>query len=137
MRLSTLLVLTVVASVLVFGACAAPAPSAAPAAFPAAGGPLQITLATNPDPAPSAGETELILEIRDANGQPQSGLVVTVTADMVGHSMGAMQGPATDQGSGRYATKVPFNMAGPWKIIVEVRQGDAFLATQDFVVPVQ
>jgi hypothetical protein len=32
---------------------------------------------------------------------------------------------------------VPFNMAGPWKIIVEVRQGDAVLATQDFVVPVQ
>jgi hypothetical protein len=120
-------------SVVVLSGCAAPAATPAPAAS----GPPQIALTTNPDPAPSAGETELILEIRDANGRPQSGLAVTVTADMIGHSMGAMQGPATDQGSGRYATKVPFNMAGRWKIIVEVRQGDAVLATQDFVVAVQ
>ena len=125
--------LVVLLAALVLGACAAP--TGAPA--PAPSGPPQVTLTTNPDPAGSAGETELVVEVKDSAGKPLNGVKVLVTADMAVHSMGAMQGEATDQGNGRYATKVPFGMAGNWKVIIEVRQGDTVLATQDFTIPVQ
>ncbi len=128
--------LVVLLAAVVVGACAAPAAAPAPAA-PAASGPLQVTVTTNPDPAAAAGETELAVEVKDSAGKPLNGVKVLVTADMAVHSMGAMQGEATDQGNGRYATKIPFGMAGDWKVTIEVRQGDTVLATQDFVVPVQ
>jgi hypothetical protein len=127
-------VVIVLLSVLAFSGCAAPA--ATPAAAPAVAGPPQVTLSTNPDPVSSAAETELIIDVKDASGQPLTGATVTVTADMAAHSMGALQGPATDQGNGRYATRVPLNMAGQWEVIVEVRQDDAVLATQEFIIPV-
>ena len=133
MRLSMLTLTVLLAGALLLSACNAPAPAAAPAAA----GPAQVTLITNPDPASSAGETELIFEVKGADGQPLSGADVRVQADMVGHSMGVMQGAATDQGNGRYATRVAFSMAGPWKIVVEVRQGDALLAAQDFAISVR
>ena len=125
--------LVVLLAAVVAGACAAPA--AAPA--PAASGPLQVTVTTNPDPAAAAGETELAVDVKDSTGKPLNGVKVLVTADMAAHSMGAMQGEATDQGNGRYATKIPFGMGGDWKITIEVRQGDTVLATQDFAIPVQ
>ena len=128
--------LVVLLAVVVVGACAAPAAAPAPAA-PAPSGPPQITLTSNPDPAAASGETELVVDVKDTAGKPLNGVKVLVTADMAAHSMGGMQGEATDQGNGRYATKVPFGMAGGWKITIEVRQGDTVLATQDFIIPVQ
>ncbi len=133
MRLIPLAVVIFLLSALLISGCAATAPTAAPAAS----GPPQVTLATNPDPASSASETELIIDVKDAAGQPLNGAGVIVTVDMADHSMGAMQGPATDQGNGRYATRVPLDMAGQWQVVVEVRQGDALLTTQQFVIPVQ
>ena len=128
--------LVVLLATLVLGACAAPASAPAPAT-PALSGPPQVTLTTNPDPAAAAGETELVVDVKDSAGKPLTGAKVLVTADMAAHSMGAMQGEATDQGKGRYATKVPFGMTGDWKITIEVRQGDTVVATQDFTIPVQ
>ena len=126
----------VVLLAVVVGACAAPAGAPAPAA-PAPSGPPQVTVTTNPDPAAAAGETEMLVDVKDSAGKPLNGVKVLVTADMAAHSMGAMQGEATDQGNGRYATKIPFGMAGDWKVTIEVRQGDTVLATQDFAIPVQ
>lgn len=133
MHKQTLSTMAALLAVLILAACAAPA--AAPA--PAASGPVQVTLTTTPNPAASTGETELLIEVKDSAGKALNGATVTVTADMAAHSMGAMQGQATDQGNGRYATKVPFGMAGDWKITVEIRQGQAVLATQDFTISVQ
>ena len=124
------MIILMIVGVLAIAGCAAPA-------APNAGGSTELTLTTNPNPASSTGETELVIEVKDGAGKALSGATVTVTADMAAHSMGAMQGQATDQGNGRYATKVPFGMAGDWKITVEVRQGDTVLATQDFTIPVQ
>lgn len=134
----TFLIFAFLIGALVAAGCAAPAAApAAPAAAPAAGGPAQVTLTTNPDPAASSGETELVFEVKDSGGQPLTGATVKVSADMAAHSMGAMNGQATDQGNGRYATKVPFGMAGDWKITVEVSQGGNVLATKDFLVAVK
>ena len=111
-----------------------------PAATPTPGNPGQpaITVSTNPSPPNSLVTTELIIDVLDASGQPLTGATVNILADMVGHSMGLMQGQATDQGNGRYATAVPFVMGGDWKVTVEVRDGQrSLLLRQDFVLPVQ
>lgn len=137
MRCYSLAVVIVLLAALSISGCAAPAAAPTTPAAPAVSGPPQVTLATSPDPASTAGETELIIDVKDAAGQPLDGVSVTVKVDMAGHGMGALQGPATDQGNGRFATRVPLSMTGQWQVIVEVRQGDAVLATQEFVVPVQ
>ena len=123
--------LVVLLAAVAVGVCAAPASAPAPAA-PAAQWTASGHPDYQPDPAAAAGETELVVEVKDSDGKPLTSAKVLVTADMAAHSMGAMQGEATDQGNGRYATKVPFGMAGDWKITVEVRQGDTVLATPGF-----
>ena len=111
-------------------------PAAAPT--PASLGQPEITVSTNPNPPNSLVTTELIIDVVDASGQPLTGATVNILADMVGHSMGLMQGQATDQGNGRYATSVPFVMGGDWKVTVEVRDGQkSLLLRQDVVLPVQ
>ncbi len=116
-------------------ACSAP-PAAVPT--PASPGQPQITLSTNPNPPNSQVETELVIDVKDASGQPLAGATVNLLADMMGHSMGMMQGQATEQGNGRYATLVPFSMAGDWKVTVEVRDSqNNLLLRQDVVLPVQ
>lgn len=116
-------------------ACSAP-PVAGPT--PASAGQPAITVSTNPNPPNSVTETELIVDVKDASGQPLSGATVVIMADMMAHSMGILQGQATEQGNGRYATFVPFGMSGDWKVTVEVRDGQKnLLLRQDVVLPVQ
>ena len=117
------------------GACSAP-PAAAPT--PASSGQPEITVSTNPNPPNHQAETELIIDVKDASGKPLTGATVNLLADMMGHSMGLMQGQATEQGNGRYATIVPFSMGGDWKVTVEVRDSqNNLLLRQDVVLPVQ
>lgn len=135
MHRNTPVVAVLLVVVALAGACSAP-PAAAPT--PASSGQPEITVSTNPNPPNSEAETELIIDIEDASGQPLTGAAVNLLADMMGHSMGVMQGQATDQGNGRYATIVPFNMAGDWKVTVEVRDSqNNLLLRQDVVLPVQ
>lgn len=111
-------------------------PAAVPT--PANPGEPEITVSTNPNPPNSLVETELIIDVKDANGQPLTGATVNILADMVGHSMGLMQGQASEQGNGRYATTVPFMMGGDWKVTVEVRDSQTnLLLRQDVILPVQ
>lgn len=117
------------------GACSAP-PAAAPT--PAGSGQPEIAVSTNPNPPSSQTDTELIIDVKDASGQPLTGTTVNLLADMMGHSMGVMQGQAAEQGNGRYAAFVPLSMAGDWKVTVEVRDSqNNLLLRQDVVLPVQ
>lgn len=121
--------------VVLAGACSAP-PAAAPT--PASSGQPQIAVSTNPNPPNSQAETELLIDVKDASGRPLTSATVNLLADMMGHSMGLMQGQATEQGNGRYATLVPFSMSGDWKVTVEVRDSqNNLLLRQDIVLPVQ
>lgn len=131
---SVLFLVVILAGALVSGACASPP---APTVAPTTGGQPVVTVGTDPNLPTSNGQTELQIDIKDSAGNPLSGVEVTVLADMVGHSMGLMTGQASEQGNGRYATFVPFNMAGQWKVTVEVRRADELLIRQDFVLPVQ
>jgi len=133
MHRNKLIIVSILITVALVSACA---PAATPT--PATPGQPEITVSTNPNPPNSLVTTELIIDVKDANGQPLTGATVNILADMVGHSMGLMQGQATDQGNGRYATSVPFVMGGDWKVTVEVRDGQkSLLLRQDVVLPVQ
>jgi hypothetical protein len=127
----SIFIVLIVAAVLI-SACA---PAATPT--PAGSGLPQLSLSTNPNPPTSNVQTELIIDVRDAAGQPLTGATVNILADMVGHSMGVMQGEAIEQGNGRYATFAPFLMGGEWKVTVEVRHEDDLLLRQDVILPVQ
>lgn len=117
------------------GACDS-GPAAAPA--PTNSGMPEIVLSTEPSPANSVTETELVIDVQNSQGLPLTGATVTVLADMVTHSMGLMQGLATEQGNGRYATLVPFVMGGDWKVTIEVRDSQKnLLRRQDFTLAVE
>ena len=133
MQRNKLIIISILITVALVSACA---PAAMPT--PASPGQPEITVSTNPNPPNSLVETELIIDVKDASGQPMAGATVNILADMMTHSMGLMQGQATEQGNGRYATTVPFMMTGDWKVTVEVRDGQKnLILRQDVVFPVQ
>jgi hypothetical protein len=83
--------------------------------------PVNIKIETNPSPA-IIGDTELVLNITDANGNPIEGATVDVSADHTDMSGMNMNGLATDQGGGRYSIKANFSMSGNWKVTMYVRK---------------
>lgn len=84
---------------------------------------LLVTLQTNPV-QPRLGQTELIVEVKDADGRAVDGATVTLKADMIGHSMGDLSGQATGQTNGRYSTRANLSMTGEWQVDVQVKTAD-------------
>lgn len=83
--------------------------------------PVTITLNTNP-PTPAVGDIELVLELKDPQGQPLTGATVDVSADHTDMSGMTMNGLATEQESGKYAITADFSMSGNWLVTVYVRK---------------
>ncbi len=81
----------------------------------------QISLTTNPNP-PQSGNVQLIVQVNDAKGQPLPDANVYIFADHIEMKGMSMNGKATAQGGGRYATTANFSMAGPWKVTVQVKK---------------
>lgn len=129
MRLTvvTLMLLAVLASTL-SGCGATPSPS------PSAAGP-SISLTTNPDP-PTGGDVELVVMVNDAQGQPISDADVYLFVDHTDMQGMGMNGKATPQGNGRYAITAGFEMAGNWKVTVQVKKSPLDVA-QDFTLVLQ
>ncbi|MEW5957916.1 MAG: FixH family protein [Chloroflexota bacterium] len=115
---SFLLVMILLTSLtLVLAACGgASAPTPTPASAEA-----QILLTTNPNP-PQSGDVELIVQVNDAMGQSIPDADVYIFADHTEMKGMDMNGKATAQGDGRYATTANFSMAGPWKVTVQVKK---------------
>lgn len=82
---------------------------------------VNIKVETSPTPA-SMGDIELVLAITDENGSPIEGAKVDVSADHTDMTGMGMNGPATDQGGGRYSINANFSMTGNWKLTVYVRK---------------
>lgn len=104
---------------LVLTACSSTStPEAAPAAND-----LAISAETVPSPA-GVGEVEIILNVKDALGNPVSGASVNIYADHIDMSGMDMSGQATEQGNGRYAITANFSMSGNWLLKVDVKTED-------------
>lgn len=91
------------------------------AATPASSKPVNIAVATNPNPA-TAGDIEIVLTITDANGNPIEGATVDVAADHTDMTGMTMSGVATEQSAGKYAINANFSMSGNWKLTIYVRK---------------
>ena len=124
----------ILAGALVLTACGGSAGSASPTTGAAS---AQITLSTNPNP-PAMGPVELVVDVKDVQGQPLDGAEVLVLASHTRMSGMNQQGLATAQGSGRYAITADLSggMSGEWLITVQVRKDDLNLA-QDFRIEVR
>ena len=96
---------------------------------------VNIKVETNPSPA-VMGHMGLILTITDANGNPIEGAQVDVSTDHIDMTGMTMGGPATEQGSGRYAINANFSMTGNWVLTVYVRKGELDYK-EDIELPVQ
>ena len=82
---------------------------------------VNIAVSTNPNPV-TTEDAELIFTITDANGDPIEGATVDVSADHIDMTGMGMNGPATDQGGGKYAINANFSMSGNWELKVYVRK---------------
>ena len=96
----------------------------------------QITLTTNPNP-PKSGDVEVIVQVKDTNGQPLDGATVIVIGDHTERKGMMMQGNATAQGNGRYAVKANFAMSGKWKMTVQVNKPGSPALAQDLDLEVK
>ncbi len=129
MRRLILISLLVVLSALIT-ACGSVATPAATSSKP-----VSIKLETNPNPA-TMGDTELILTLTDANGEPIEGAKVDVSADHTDMTGMGMNGAATEQGKGKYAINANFSMSGNWKLKVYVRK-EALDYSEEIPLPIQ
>ena len=98
--------------------------------------PVNIKLESNPSPA-MMGDVELVFTITDAGGKPIEGANVDVAADHTDMSGMGMNGPATDQGAGKYSVKANFSMSGTWKLTVNVRNNAGLDYREDIQFKVQ
>ncbi len=120
----------VLISALAVGACGGSTGAATPMPGP------QIILTTNPNP-PVMGPVELIIDAKDAQGQPLDGPNVLVLTSHTSMSGMDQRGQAAAQGNGQYTLAVELSgMSGEWLITVQVRKDDLNLA-QDFRIEVK
>ena len=75
-------------------------------------------------PLPVWVMVEIILNVKDALGNPVSGASVSIYADHIDMSGMDMSGQATEQGNGRYAITANFSMSGNWLLKVDVKTED-------------
>lgn len=120
------IVLSIVTLVLAFALVACGESSATPTPSNS-----QITLTTNPNP-PKSGDVEMIVQVRDASGNPLNDGIVMLFADHMDMKGMTLQGKATAQGNGRYATIANFSMSGKWKVTVQVNKTGMTSLAQDF-----
>ena len=83
--------------------------------------PVNIAVSTTPNPV-MTGDVEIVFTITDADGSPIEGAKVDVSADHTDMTGMGMNGPATDQGGGKYAINANFSMSGNWKLKLYVRK---------------
>lgn len=94
-------------------------------------GGLQLALTVAPDP-PRPGPTTFTLQVQDQNGQPVSSAQVLWSMDMTNMRMGPQSGQMAILGAGQYQTRADFDMGGPWRINVEVRNAGQSLGSGSF-----
>ena len=92
-------------------------------------GTLDVTIVSvSPDPA-AVGDAEIILQVRDADGNPLEDATIEVEGNMTHAGMQPVIVETENLGEGKYATKgFKFAMGGDWVIIVRATLADGATA---------
>jgi hypothetical protein len=77
-----------------------------------------VDLAIEPDP-PRIGPAVVTVALRDADGQPIRGAVVTLEGNMSHAGMVPVLADAVEVAEGRYRAELEFTMGGDWFILVQ------------------
>ena len=83
-------------------------------------GPYEVRLVMASGQLTARGPNTIVIEVRDAHGQPDAGAHVYVAAGMTSMVMEAPTSEGVSQGSGRYLAHPIFGMAGPWQLAVTI-----------------
>lgn len=87
------------------------------------GGDKVVTIVVESEPNPAVvGDVLYTLTITDENNNPLEGAAVDVEVDHTDMIGMTMNGPATEQGEGKYAITATMSMSGNWKMTVYVRK---------------
>ena len=93
---------------------------------------LDIEFAVEPDP-PTAGETTLMISVKDANSNPIDSATVMVHGDMDHEGMTPVDGESSSGQNGMYLVPFEWTMGGGWILDVSVTLPDnAGVATEKF-----
>jgi hypothetical protein len=82
-----------------------------------------VDLAIEPDP-PRIGPAVVTVTLRDADGQPIQGALVTLEGNMNHAGMVPVLANATEVAEGRYQADMEFTMGGDWFILVQAELPD-------------
>ncbi len=104
----------------------------------AAGGALDITYRTQPDP-PRSGNNVVEVTVRQADGSPVTDAAVTAVFSMPAMpsmNMPAMRSDATlaHAAAGTYRGTGELSMAGTWTVTLTVKRGDQEIGVKNFSV---
>jgi len=93
---------------------------------------LDIDLAVEPDP-PTAGDSTLMITVKDADGNPINDATVAVHGDMDHEGMTPVDGESTSAQNGMYHVPFEWTMGGGWILDVTVTLPDnKGIATERF-----
>lgn len=90
-----------------------------------------ISLAVDPDPA-LVGQTEAVIALTDANGQPITGATLAIKGDMSHAGMQPVLADALEETPGVYRAQFAWTMAGDWIVTVTATLPDGTVAEQQF-----
>lgn len=98
---------------------------------------LRLTAELDPSP-PRVARHTLTLHVKDAEGHPVSGAVVTAYAEMPLHSHASNEDPeSVERGAGEYVlSPITFTMPGRWQVHV-VAASDEGETARDFTYEVE
>ena len=83
----------------------------------------KVWIYSAPNP-PIRGANAFEAVVVDATGKPVNGAKLSFDIDMTNMSHGKNVTAATEAGDGHYTGKLSFQMPGPWRVLVNVQQGD-------------
>jgi hypothetical protein len=120
------LLLAVLALLLLVAGCGRVQRSA-PAGNPA----FAIQVSAQPDP-PAVGDAQLLVTVKDRDGNPVQGARVRVEGNMTHPGMKPVMADGSGGEAGRYVVPMSWTMSGDWVLDVTVTLADGQTAHQQF-----
>ena len=92
---------------------------------------VTIIFVVDPDPA-LVGQTQAVITLTDAGGQPITGASVAIKGDMSHAGMQPVLADAPEEAPGTYRTEFAWTMSGDWIVTVTATLSDGSTAEQQF-----